>query len=100
MKAQLLNHGAVIEILKLHSYELDEHYSPPTCKLCIQFTQHRGHQVDLERLHIHFTLQECIQAPKAQGKGEQARHLRFTFMEAILRISQIISLVCKHKNEF
>lgn len=35
MKAPLLNHGAVIEILNLHSSELNEHYSPLTHKWCI-----------------------------------------------------------------
>lgn len=41
------------------------------------FTQHRGHQVDLERLYNHFTLQECIQVSECRAKGNKLDALAF-----------------------
>jgi len=79
MKVQLLGHGLVIEILNLSSPELNEHYSPLTCKLHIHSHSTEGTRWTWKGSTSILHCRNACKCPKCRAKGNKLDTLGFIY---------------------
>lgn len=79
MKAQLLNNRAMVEILNLHSSELNKRYSPLTCQLFIHLHSTEGTRWTWKGSTSILRCRNAYKHSKCRAKGNKLDTLGFIY---------------------